>query len=70
MWSHGAPATKNVDYSAAVRISAEARYVLPRGSKYPIFEASGPKNHAFDGFWDQRGLKYFYELGVHVLGGL
>ena len=26
----------------------------PRGSKYPIFKDSGPKNHTLDGFWDQR----------------
>ena len=28
---------------------------LPRGPKYPIYEASGSKNHAlmFDGLWDQ-----------------
>ena len=26
----------------------------PRGSKYPIFEASGSKNHNLNGFGDQR----------------
>ena len=25
----------------------------PRGSKYPIFEDSGSKNHTLNGFWDQ-----------------
>ena len=28
--------------------------VLPRGSKYPMFEASGPKYHTLDGIWDKR----------------
>ena len=27
---------------------------LPRGSKYPIFEVSGSKNHTLNGVWDQR----------------
>ena len=26
---------------------------LPRGSKYPIFQVSGSKNHTLNGFWDQ-----------------
>ena len=26
----------------------------PRGSKYPIFEVSGSKNHTLNGIWDQR----------------
>ena len=25
-----------------------------RGSKYPIFKASGPKNHSGYGFWNQK----------------
>ena len=25
----------------------------PRGSKYPIFKESGPKNHTHNGRWDQ-----------------
>ena len=25
----------------------------PRGSKYPIFKDSGPKNHTLNSFWDQ-----------------
>ena len=27
--------------------------MLPRGSKYSIFKASGPKTHTFHGIWDQ-----------------
>ena len=26
---------------------------MPRGSKYPMFKVSGPKNHVLNGFWDQ-----------------
>ena len=28
--------------------------IIPRGSKYPIFKASGPKIHTLNGIWDQR----------------
>ena len=27
--------------------------VSPRGSKYPIFEVSDPKNHTLNGIWGQ-----------------
>ena len=40
----------------AVGLEALARRLVlmwPRGSKYPIFKASGPKNHTLNGFWDQ-----------------
>ena len=32
-------------------VAVESLYL--RGSKYPIFEDSGPKNHTLNGFWDQ-----------------
>ena len=35
------------------------RVHFPRGSKYPMFEASGSKNHTVNGFGDQ---------GPYVLG--
>ena len=31
----------------------DAGPTVPRGSKYPIFEVSDPKNHALNGIWDQ-----------------
>ena len=34
-------------------------YVIPRGSKYPIFKESDPKSHVLNGFWDSRILKYW-----------
>ena len=27
---------------------------LPRGSKYPVCEVSGPQNHTLNGFWEQK----------------
>ena len=27
---------------------------VPRRSKYPIFNDSGPQNHPLNGFWDQK----------------
>ena len=40
--------------------------VVPRGSKYPIFQDSSPKYHYGHGFWDQRP----YILGTWTLWGL
>ena len=31
----------------------DRRLPIPRGSKYPIFEVSGPKTHTLTGFGDQ-----------------
>ena len=36
--------------AAATRTSS----VMPRGSKYPIFQASSSNNHTLNGFRDQR----------------
>ena len=33
---------------------------IPRGSKYPIYEDSGPKNHTLNGIWDQESLNDGY----------
>ena len=30
---------------------SDAFYIIPRGSKYPIFEASGSKYHTIYGIW-------------------
>ena len=34
--------------------SGSGHSLYPRGSKYPIFEVSGSKNHTLNGIWDQR----------------
>ena len=43
-----------------------APLLVPRGSKYLTFEASGSKNHTFDGCWDQSPEI----LGIWTLWGI
>ena len=39
-------------------VTSQKGMSYPRGSKYPIFEVSGSKNHTLDGVWT-RVLKYW-----------
>ena len=41
------------------------RFLFPRGSKYPILEVSGSKNHTPKGIWDQKppNIGYLDPLG-------
>ena len=47
----------HVPAEADCKDSTSGSYTLSlrlRGSKYPIFKDSGVKNHALNGFWDQK----------------
>ena len=50
--SNRGPCTSNSAQSAQHGFIKEC--TLPRGSKYPIFEVSGPQNHTLNGFWNQK----------------
>ena len=39
---------------ATTHSSRRGKSAIPRGSKYPKFEASGSKNPILNGLWDQR----------------
>ena len=57
-WTGAAATSKEQDFSDVDDVDS-----CPRGSKYTVFEDSGPKNHTLNGFWDQSP----YKLGTWPL---